>query len=362
MRVMCFENRRGYMEKRLFIFVLMCFAIITSCDLLGLGEEKGAPQIKDFTWKIDTLHFPNLMFDLNISGEYLNDLWLVNRYWESGLIKVIDNGVYISNSIEFLSNVKYFNGNFYAGGGGGLKRLTFSKDFKTKVIEKVLDIDRGDLNYNFGLVSDMVVARDGLLYVLCSFDSEDSLPSYTTVMKWDGNIAELVYTSAWGVQGQKLIEGENGIFFKGFKSEYEGTFVMREFDVVVGVQADIGELFIVANQQRDYLSLGKIGDEVFLKYNEDLFALNDGNMIPTGIRFPENTFGFTGYSKNNLLATGVSGYFVYDGASWEQLPLPINTNTENRIGEPLLMRDGIVNVITQRPLSSTFYLVRGSPK
>jgi hypothetical protein len=344
------------------IFLVLITCWLASCEMLGLGEKSAPLEIKNFKWTIDTVYSYNTTFIQGISGASITDMWLSNGAFDAGIIKVLNNNIYYSSSTSHVGKVEFYNGAFYGGGFYNLKRLSFDNNYQIKSIEPALKIERSDTNFKLGKIADLIVGADNELVLLCTYENEDLMPSYTTIQKWNGDKSNVVFTSSFGVQGHKLIEGKNGLFFKGFKSEYEGTFVMREFDVVVGIQTDIGGLFIVANQQRDYLSLGKIGDEVFLKYNEDLFALNDGNMIPTGIRFPENTFGFTGYSKNNLLATGVGGYFVYDGASWEQLPLPINTNTENRIGEPLLMRDGVVNVITQRPLSTTFYLVRGSPK
>jgi hypothetical protein len=359
---MCFENRRGYMEKRLFILVVMSCAIVTSCDLLGLGEEKGAPQIKDFTWKVDTLQFPNVMFALNLSGESIDDLWLVNRIWESGMIKFKNNNTYVSTSIHFFSNIKYFKENYYAGGLGGIKRLTLSPNSKIERIDLALNIDRTDLNYNQGAVLDMVVSNENELFLLCSYASEESMPSYTTIVKWDGFKSSVVYTSEWGIQGYKIFAGTNGIFYEGFKIDYEGNFVKSSVEAIGHISNDSNKLFIAGQKESDMLSLGLIGKKIFLKYNEELMELDNNIASSTGVTFPSKTFSFTGYSETNILATGSGGYFVYDGSTWEQLPLPINTNTENRIGEPLLMRDGVVNVITQRPLSTTFYLVRGSPK
>jgi hypothetical protein len=361
MRVMCFENRRGYMEKRLFIIVVMSCAIVTSCDLLGLGEEKGAPQIKDFTWKIDTVQFPNLIFALNLSGESIEDLWFVNRHWESGMIKFKNNNTYVSTPIHFFSNIKHFKKNYYAGGLGSLKKLTFSSSAKLERIEPALNIDRTDLNFKNGSIIDIVLEKDDL-YLLCTYDGEDQMPSYTTVIKWDGTTSTLLYTSEWGVQGQKIVAGQNGVFFSGFKINYEGDFVSSELHAIGNIRSDSLKMFIVGEKETDLLSLGILGDNVYLKYNHELFSLNNGKAFRSGITFPHNTFGFTGYSENNIIATGLTGFMVFDGNSWQQPTTSQLLDGTLRLGEPIAMSDGVVFVGVQRPLSSTFYLVRGSPK
>jgi hypothetical protein len=349
-----------YMKKSILLpAIAICFATL-SCDLFGFKDDTSTSPIKDFKWEADTLQTTTSGDLFNVYGNSVDNFWLTNPWANGGLLK-IQNGKPILSSRIYFGNIALFQNNYYGGGFDDLKQLNFDNTWILKSVKSIFSIKMDTKDHQLGAIVDLASLNDRELYLLCSFQGDNFLlPSYTKIIKWDGHKGEVIYTSAWGVQGHKLFVGNNGVFFNGIMLRYTGSTILGEYDCIGGKTNSGKEIFKVGESESSSVVLGLINQEVLALLDFNLKTMNSDSLLDTNIQFPNRYGHFFGYSLDNIIFVEKQKVSAYDGQRWHSLSIPTLVEWDDwRLHIPFGLQNGIIMTITNFYPSEKFYLVKG---
>jgi hypothetical protein len=328
------------------IEIILLLLIASSCSLPVFDNESKHGLIQDFTWSLDSFSEIGYTYAYKIVPESFNDFWIISNgrlFRHSKTIGLRKEPVaYRSKDIIQVKD------NQYIAFEDGLFKANLAYNFRLLSSEALASVIRTERHFSEGSILEMA-AYKGAIYLLCTYKMTDEwIPSYTTILKWNGSTLELLYTSDFGFEGTSLVAGENGVYVVGNKyeiveHEYFSTSYSLMGMFIRKVSPGGDDLFMVTRGADETFTLGLIGKDVYVQYEGRVCIPKDGKLIQTSHQLPFKDAAFCGFNLTNLVATSTEQIpKAYDGTIWIDLDVPATMRNNISFGAPVLAKDGII--------------------